>query len=359
MPQLSTYPGATDDDRLTRAIAVEIGDGTAAFPGSPFPRPIAPDLGRRWQFTRRQRITHGFQLDSGVRTVGQVRSQRTLPLVVGLATPGGWLDVQGDQYGNAYGVNIANLSITGSKDSALLVPETGAVLVDSWLSGISTVNFTPYGTPAQHQLFRGMTMTGWSNHNNLPNPIRIGGSDNTLWPDGALIDSPPNLLDAGGRKFLLELAWLSKSAIGPIYVTCEANSGIWAHGAGELLSITGAKTEGRNAGRPAFGSVVRVDNDVMLDLNSHWFGFGMAAPVKTGRNDGGMLHVQGRSQVTVTGGQYRPAQGVDVPFAWVGRDCRLSVTGLKSPGVTGVPRVVAERGARVDCLDGSVRVDWV
>ena len=60
----------------------------------------------------------------------------------------------------------------------------------------------------------------WETNNSYNGAFQIGGSDNTLWPDGMLFDSGTAFNSAGSAagQFHLWCDYLEKTFIGPLYI---------------------------------------------------------------------------------------------------------------------------------------------
>lgn len=188
--------------------------------------------------------------------------------------------------------------------------------------------------------------------------LHLGGSDSVLFTDGGYLDqSAGTTLDQRARGAgLLRFSGLNKSIIGPIYTTCDPGAGVIVTGDRTCgLVFQGTRFEGRNAGKPAYGAVIRVEAGSGVTFRDVWSSYGMSNPSATGRNDGGIIHVAGGS-VLVDGGFYERATGVseNVPFVNV-TGGRAIVRNIQAKGFSGLP-IVQRSGSGSVIADETVQV---
>lgn len=345
---LDSFAGATDDAKLTAAMSAVAADT--------YPRAI--------QLTNRD---HAFsQINrtafSGLRIMGprgygnpERNGGTKMSSRISLTGAGPWLT---DGGATVYGLSLYNLNFVGGSGATVLGAGGGSfyclAMRDIYSSGLKSV----LGTQTSKLLITAAQLDGsWEINNCYSGAFHLGGSDNTLWPAGMLLDSGTAFATAGAAngQYHLWLDGLDKTYIGPIYITAE---GAWnalrvsgsgfnstSTNQGGPVVIHGAKFEGRNPGAPCNGALVRQDGGI-LTLRDCWVSYGMASPSTPGHTpaDAGMVH-QEAGQLLVTGCTYDRATGVaeTVPFVYTNSnaDCIVSNTTRAARGGTwtGRPRV--------------------
>jgi len=140
-----------------------------------------------------------------------------------------------------------------------------------------------------------------------------------------------------------------------IYCTAEGHSAfLLARGASaNSVWIKDCVIEGRNAGAPSPGALVRMTGG-QFTMRDNRFAFAMTNPSATGRNDSGVIHVAGGT-LTVDGATYDRATGVaeTVPFIYVsGTNTRVRVRNVTKLGTwTGKPVVKQAIAGLIDADD--------
>lgn len=319
---LDTFPGASDDEKLTAAMAQE----SAAS----YPRPILLSA-RQHTFTLARTVYDGFALigvegmsNAELSSAGSAKSRATVN------TNGVWLSCSGGARSSSqqWDVTIRNIAFTGSSNTQWM---GGSAII--WCMNLRDLSWSSFksilGSQASKLLINLCLFDGWLSFNNSYNgAIHIGGSDNNLFMGMTNIDSGTAYLAPGGSngQYHLWLDGLEKTQIGPIYVTCEGGwSAIRVSGpAYNTVSsnlggpnwIYGAKIEGRNKDDSSNGNIIRVDGGSLIVRDS-WIGYGMKSPSSTGHSpvDAGVVHQTG-GQVSLLGCSYDRATGVaeTVPF---------------------------------------------
>jgi hypothetical protein len=145
-------------------------------------------------------------------------------------------------------------------------------------------------------------------------PVALKGADNrAIFRDGLNIGSGTTPAAGANGKYLLWFTSLSKSNIGPMYITADNGwRGIKYQGSsssGYGTTITGAVIEGRNPGDPCVGILVNVIGGAVTlrDCNVNC---GMTAP-SAGEN--GLIQISGTdTQVVIDGCSFGHATGVAV-----------------------------------------------
>lgn len=230
-----------------------------------------------------------------------------------------------------YGVSFANLALEGHGTNATFIGGSTGSFYCLAIENISASALrSVLGTQASKLLITAASFTGWWEINNsYSGAFHLGGSDNTLWTDGMLLDSGTafNTSGSSNGQYHLWLDFCEKTFIGPLYITAEgAWNGVrvsgptFNAGGGNLggpVWIHGARIEGRNAGAPCNGALVRVDGG-SLNLRDCWISYGMASPATPGHSpaDAGIIHQEG-GQLLVDGCTYDHATSVAETVPWV------------------------------------------
>lgn len=215
------------------------------------------------------------------------------------------------------------------------------------------------GTPTVLQEMTACTFSGyWNVNGSYDQAFTIGGSDNRLWTDGMLLDSPPTRMGTVGNKQHLNLNFMEFATVGPIYITGETHSNLQidSYGMGNAgahgLIITGMVATGRNAGQPTLGANVRI-NGGMGTIRDGIFGWAMTNPTATGRGDLGVIHINSGDWL-IDAASYGRATGVaeTVPFIYVGPTARVRVSNIRRSGAwTGLPIVKVAAGGSLKADD--------
>lgn len=318
--------------------------------------------------------TSGRQPYTGFRLIGPPgysNPEKSAVNQASLITLGGgtWLD---NSTSSLFNVGLENLCIKGTS-STVVMAGTGSYyclqLRDLYVSNVSST----LGKPSQKLLITAAQFDGsWEVNNNYNTAFHLGGSDNTLWPAGMLIDSGVAYNNSSGAVGDPHL-WcngLDKTSIGPLYMTTEGPwGGILVDGAaigssstnqGVLWFHTGLRVEGRNPGQPCNGANIRVRGG-NVSISQAWIGYGMSSPASQGHTptDGAMIDVTG-GYCTINDCTYDRATGVaeSVYFARVGSGAVLDVSHIKPAtrggSWSGKPRVLNNGGTLIS--DSTVAV---
>jgi len=201
----------------------------------------------------------------------------------------------------------------------------------------------------------GVTIKGTTYWNNFADvPLTVGGSDNHLFTDGAYIDMG-GLISYAARAALpaiMNFGALSNSDVGALYITGDPTTPVALAGGGGN-TFRGFVTEGRNAGEPSAGALVRL-NGGTSSWYSRAFDFAMANVAATGRNDRAYIDVRA-GEHAFFGGTWRPVSNTSPPpFAYVSGG-HLYLYGIQKP--PGAPKpVVRQSVAGLVTADNSVTV---
>lgn len=353
--EVDSYSG-TDEQKLTSAMA---------YAAAQTYKPTLRLSSRRWDFTTTRTLYTGFKITgSGYGgSVEQPRSGNPYGTYVKVSTGGGnpWLQVTSD----VYGCYVGNMSVEGTSTSGFITSNGGTL----WTSVLENLGFSAFsyviGKTTSKLLMTACTFKGfWNINNSYGTAITIGGSDNTLWVDGCLLDSPPAFTGTS-VPYHMWCDYLEKSVIGPMFITCEAvPAGIRVTGnsSNAALIFTGLKVEGRNAGSSSYGSVVRIEGG-RTTFRDCWLSYGYSAPGSSTRsNEGGVVTALG-GRTLFDGCWYARAgtDGVTETTPWIyasgsGTTVRVrnAQTGEDGGTFTAVPLVSAVSSATSD-VDNSVR----
>jgi len=348
----STLAGAGDDAKLAAFMTAQSG---GSFKGCT----LVLDEMRDYTFTAQQTLYNGFSIRGPFRPQDQARGSMPIGNRIRLRMTGGAKGWFKQPAGNIFGVSITNMSIDGDANSYLVEGNASGVLWTSVFRDISVQNaLGVLGSPSQSVLVTACTIDGWWNVNNVQSrAFALGGSDFYFNPSMMLLDSPPELLAATG--YLMNLSSLSNTWVSNIYCTAEGHTAALLTGGSsdESVWIKQCVFEGRNAGQPSPGSLIRMTGGQFV-LRDNRFAFAMTNPGATGRSDAGVIHVQG-GKLLVDGATYRRATGVaeSVPFIYVtGASTRVVVRNVVAQGSwTGKPIVQQSQAGLIDA-DDSVTV---
>jgi len=349
---LDSYTG-TDDDKLTAAMA----DAQAATY-----HPTIRLSNRAHTFTLQRTLFDGFRLEGPPGYSNAEKGPANMTCLVTLNGGNAWLTAPASVA--TFDVYIGQIAFKGTSSTQFMASSATQPLYCILLRDLSFSGFkSVLGSQAAKMLITAAQFDGyWEVNNSYNGAIHLGGSDNTLWPAGMLLDSATAYLSPGGSngQYHLWLDGLEKTSIGPIYITAEGGwGGIHITGAGigstsnnqggPLVFSGGMKCEGRNAGAPCNGSLVRIDGGIVV-LRDAWISYGMASPATPGHNpqDAGIVH-QTAGQLVMSGCTYDTATGVveTVPFLYgAGGEARISAQMRASKGGvwTGLPRYQAAGG---------------
>jgi hypothetical protein len=283
--------------------------------------------------------------------------------------------------GDVFSTMWQNLSVTGGSTSVFISQSTGTgTLYCANFRDISTSHLKGVlGTYETKLLMTACVADGgrWNVGNSYDTAFHIGGSDNTLWPAGLLLDSgvPFNTATAGktGHPHLWA-NFLTKTTIGKIYMTSEGpwggilqsgsayNSSASANPGGPLF-WEGLRLEGRNKDAPCYGSIFRL-NGGSAYISQTWFAYGMSSPSSQGHSptDAGLVHVYGSGRIFMNQVVFDRATGVGIssPVVYAAAGSKVGITQVgvgTSGGVWGtLPEVHAVDGTAAVTHDGTVTV---
>lgn len=342
---VDTFPGSTDDEKFGNALSY------AAAQTQPPPILFG---NRQYDLTTQRAMFSGLTMLGvpGMNNMERGNAQGAWKTRINATGGGTFLQANS----TLYDVTIRNFGFTGSQ-STQFMGGTGI----NWCMNLRDCSWSSFnsilGNQSTKLLLNLCRLDGWlSFHNSYTGEIHIGGSDNNLFAGTTNIDSGTGYLSPGGSngQYLLWFDYMEKTSVGPIYLTAEGGwSGIKVSGPTNLATsggsnlggpiwIHGAKIEGRNAGAPSNGSLIRVEGG-QLNIRDSWLGYAMANPSATGRNDSGIVHQTGGT-VLVKGVTYDRASSVAETTNFVyssGGESHVGeiTRGSKGGSWTGRPRV--------------------
>lgn len=348
---LDSFPGSTDDAKLAAALTFA--------KAQPY-KPAIIFGNRRYDFTQPIDVYSGMRLQGGAPgSTEQVRSGNPIPGAIHLNIGGnrGWLRFPN---GNVFGVNIGGLSFNGNSSTRWADVNTASNVVTSVFEDLSFTGFLSiFGSTTSIHAFTISTFRGfWNINNGRDLQFNIGGSDCSFWETGSVnLDSPTGYRPDG--SYLLSFTSMSKTTVGPVYLTAERSAGlrIQNSASGQLI-IRSMRIEGRNAGVPCYGAVVRVSGNNGVTFRDCWFAYGMSNPALTGRDDQGVIHVTS-GDVDLQGAWYGVADGVSrsIPFLYAsGGKVRIRDTHTQPTQNWTTKPVVVQAGTAIIDADNSVTV---
>lgn len=204
-----------------------------------------------------------------------------------------------------------------------------------------------FGRSGQKALMTQVVTSGhWTVIGATDTPFNVGGSDMNLWTAGYL-----NMGSgfAGSGKYQMILDAVSKTPLGPIYVTCVNGwLGVRVRGSdstdGSLTFSSGSRFEGGNSNNPCDGSVLRLDGGCGA-VRDAWIAYGMANPSRNGGTSKGLIHITAGNWI-LDGLTYKRATGVSesVPLVYVSGG-NVVVRNATGRGFSGKPVVQVVGGS--------------
>ncbi|MBT2207637.1 hypothetical protein [Actinomadura sp. NEAU-AAG7] len=344
---LESFKGSTDDERLTAALSY-----SAAQTYKPV---ILLGEARQYTFGKRRTMFNGFAISGPPVSGSEFRYNGKVKLNV----PGsGWLDMTG---GQLKGIYIGDLSFEGNAETSFFVDKTNTQTV-LWASHLKNLGFSLF----KHVIWgahTAVTFSGqWDVNNCYDTEFKLWGSDNNYWTDGMLLDSPNH---PAGERYHIWLPHLSKSTVGPVFVTGMHNVTPMRVDGGRGLVIGGARLEAQQ-GNPTWGSQLIITGGKFLRVRDVFFFNGMSKPDSTGHPDPalhkGIVTMTGGSDVVFDGcmfsngdGQQKGSTPAGTPHLYVGGGARIRVRNHQS---SDTPRIVRAQSvsARAFYLDSDLSV---
>lgn len=360
---LDSFAGADDETKLTAAWT---------YLQAQTYRPTLRFGPRQYNFTATRTVFPGLRMEGAPGYGNAEKSAVNRPTEIKMnGSSLTWLDVAGGS--SIFDVYIGQLTFVGKSTVQFMGSSDGTALYCTLMRDLSFSGFkSVMGSQSVKLLMTASTFDGyWEVNNSYNGAFHIGGSDNTLWVGGGmLLDSGTAFNSGSVGQSHLWLDYLEKTVVGPLYITGESGwGGIKVTGPaynaggsnlGGPLFLTGLRLEGRNAGAPCYGALLRQEGGSVV-LRDSWVGYGMSAPGSmTGRSpvDAGVVHVTSGA-LLVDGCFYDRATAVaeSTPFVYAGGTSTVRVsnvlTGSKGGTWSGKPRVTNGGSASVT-VDSSV-----
>lgn len=341
---LDSFSGATDDIKLTAAIAYAS--------AQTYPQTIQL-LARQYNFA-----TAGRQGYEGMRIQGPPgygnpeRGADKMPGRVNITGAGAWFAPTTE----VFSASFHQLSFTGNSGAWVIGGTANWYCLsmrDIFSAGLRSV----VGSVAQKALLTAASFTGdWEINNCYDMAFHLGGSDNVFWSDGMLLDAGTAYVGSGNAHIWFD--GMDKSYVGPLYITAEGDWSAIRHtgnatnnvsnNQGGPITYYGLRIEGRNNSASSYGRLISVEGGIAKFHNCA-FNFAMSDPsnASLGRTDlGVIMHTGG--QLSVIGGNYDRATGVaeTVPFVYTNVTSSRSkcivketTTSARGGAWTGLPRV--------------------
>ncbi|QKG18942.1 hypothetical protein ACTIVE_0578 [Actinomadura verrucosospora] len=327
---LDSFEGATDDAKLTRALAY-VSQQTC--------KPAIVLGQRAMEFKQTREVFDGLAF-TGVISGNEFHYNQR----VRISVPGsGWLALP---KGRTRGLYIGNLSFEGDSGTTFFTDHdhTGPVL---WASHFENLAFNLF----KHVVWgahNAVTFSGfWDVNNSYDTPFKLWGSDNSYWTDGMLIDSPKM---GSGDRYHVWLPNVSKTVVGPLFITAQANvCGIRLDG-GRGVVLDGVRFDAQaQAGRPTWGSQLLITGGRFVRVRDCWFYGGMARPDSTGHSsaahDKGIVTITGGTGIVVESPMFSDGDGVQpdatapgAPHVHIGGGSRIRLRDVQASGAPVVRR---------------------
>lgn len=339
---LSSFGGVDDDENLALFASYVNQQTYRGFTA-------VQDEARQYDYFDKFPLYSGFSIRGSNRPADQLRSGNPTPNKTRVRTTGGWFYLNQSQ---TFSVNLEKLSIDGTATTTLIDGHASNVLWTSVFRDISSVNAgSVLGTPSQRLLVTAGGIDGYWNINNSQNSaINIGGSDFRINPTEILLDTG-GLMSAS--EYVFTASYLSKTPIERLYITAEGHRAALFEGSSSSsgVRIRDCEFEGRNAGAPSPGTLVRFNGGQYI-VDGCTFSYGMTAPTAS---DDGAVQVESGT-VTFRDCMYNRATGVSesVPFLRVNGG-KVTIRDIVGLGFTGKPVVSTANLNMVDA-DASVTV---
>jgi hypothetical protein len=374
---LDDFAGATDDAKLATAITT--------ISAMTHKVPILLAAGKVYTFNNAcPTIYDGFAM-IGARGGGGNPEQGSSGGVYGRASmtkvkinySGTWLNSTSTRWN----VRFHCIDFTGTS-TTVFANSSG---VAAWCWHWRDVGFNTFksvlGTKTAHAWLDAVLFDGWWDVANMyEGAFHVGGSDNHLWMNGMLIDSPEAYAVGKEGQYLIRMIGFQKNAIGPIYMTVQNRwRGIYIEDmststqgvSNTVMFMPGGVIEGRNDGLSGEGDVgaqgclIRIKGASAAFTN--WiFNHAMYAPNATGFADTGVIMVDNGGDLQLLQASYaRQNKTLEtVPFIYAtgaGSTVNaLQVRGCQSGGEaalvwTGKPRYQVASGATISNADSSMQ----
>jgi hypothetical protein len=238
---------------------------------------------------------------------GQNEFSASWPVYVKAAAGGSVFKVadNGTNYNGNKGWGLKDIGFEGQSGIYFIQPCTLTNTIN--YAQIDGCSFDTFKTVIDAPML-GVKIMGNSYTNNIFGDFgyRIKGSDNDLWNNGALMDFGGQGKNPAATMLLVES--LQKTNIGGIYITGDPARALKCSGgaSNDGVNFVGARFEGRNAGAPSAGAVVKIEGG---GYNFVGCQFNYAVP---GRSESGTVMISG-GDASFTGARFRRASAQGAP----------------------------------------------
>jgi hypothetical protein len=281
--QLDAYPGATDDDKLTAALADV--RTQAHIPAIQFPARSVSLSQTRTYFSGMKLIGPGCNGPKNLELASGSLVTHKVTLNVGNGASS-WMVGSG----SVYDVFVGGLAFQAGNPSAQFWHQPTGTLYACQFDNLNLYGFKhAFGQPTAKCLVTQVVFSGhWTVLGGTDTQFTLGGSDCSLWMGGYCNLGSSSA--GGGGKYQMVFDSLSKTDVGKVYVTADNGwRGLWIVGNGAKLNFYGGEYEGRNASVPCAGTLIRVEGGNVAFFGP-WIAYGMSAPTTT---EHGLIEVTG------------------------------------------------------------------
>jgi len=340
--QLDAYPGATDDDKLTAALA-DVRAQTK-IPAIQFPARTVTLSQTRTYFNGMKLIGPGVNGPKNLELSGGSLVTHKVMLNVGNGASS-WMVGSG----SVYDVFVGGLALQAGNSSAQLWHQPTGSLYACQFDNLNIYGFKhAFGMPSAKCLVTQVVFSGhWTVLGGTDTQFTLGGSDCSLWMGGYV--NLGSRSSGGAGRYLMILDSLGKTDVGKVYITSVGGwRGLWCRNNSCKLNFYGGEFEGSNASVPCDGNVIRVDAGNVAFFGP-WIAYGMNAPLAT---EHALIEVNGGNVLIDRPCYGRGNAAETVPMVYIaGGKAEIRSAAPDGPW-TGLPRVRKVGGVLVS--DSSV-----
>lgn len=321
---LDEFAGATDDEKLSDAFSFS---GAQTYS----PTVILPS-GRQIDFYQTRTMFDGMRLSGPPGIGNEYRNTQRIRI----STPGsGWLAMP--TTGKVKDVCIQKLSLEAATDTCFVKDfpyVSGAPVL--WTSVFRDLGMTGF-KHVFHGVMTACTFDGyWDVNNGTDTQFKLWGSDNNLWMNKLLLDSP-NYPESGNRAHIW-VADLSKTVIGPVFVTGKKNVWPMRIDYGRGLIVNAPRLESQQ-GTPTWGSQLLIKGGKHITVRDPFFFNGMSQAESAGHtdlnDDRGTITIRGGSNILISGAFFSNGDGrqttgtpITAPNVYVGGGTKIRLRDL-------------------------------
>lgn len=318
------FTGATDDEKLTHMLSY-----VAAQTRKPSMILAEGD----YTFTQTRDLFNGFSMVGDGPNGNEFRYNQRVKLNI----PGsGWLRLPS----TVKGIYIGQLSFEGNSETSFFVDQVDGSQPVLWASLMENLGFSGF-KHIIHGVHTAVTLTGyWDVNNGYDTQFKLKGSDNNYWTDGMLLDSP-NM--TSGDKQHIYFVDISKTRVGPVFVTGKSNVTPMRIDNGVNLVVNGARLESQ-AGVPTWGSQLLIKGGKGVTIRDAQFFNGMNNPAAMSNIDDhqGIITIRGGTRILI-----------DAPHfsnGWGRQSCQTPA---------GTAHIVVDGGTQIRLRDLQAEDSWI